>query len=70
MFLAAEAAQSASTFSGFDIFMVLFTIVIAAGVLSQLKQAKKNKFAIGFGTISLLVFLFADVIMVKGWFGM
>jgi hypothetical protein len=70
MYLAAEATESASTFSGFDIFMVLFTILIAAGVLGELKKSKKNLFAIGFGTVSLLVFLVADAIMVKGWFGL
>lgn len=70
MYVAAEAAGTASTFSGFDIFMVLFTILVAAGVLSQLRQPKKNLFAIGFGLVSLLVFLVMDAIMVKGWFGM
>jgi hypothetical protein len=70
MYLAEEATQSASTFMGFDIFMVLFTILIAAAVLSEAKKSKKNLFAIGFGTVSLLVFLVADVIMVKGWLGL
>jgi hypothetical protein len=70
MYLAAEATESASTFAGFDIFMVLFTILIAAAVLGELKKSKKNLFAICFGAVSLLVFLVADVIMVKGWFGL
>ncbi|NHN33919.1 hypothetical protein [Paenibacillus agricola] len=70
MLLAAEAAQaSASTFNGFDVFVVLFTIVIAIGIVRLLVAPKKNIFAIGFGGISLLVFLIMDAVMVMSWMG-
>ncbi|WP_282938827.1 hypothetical protein [Paenibacillus sp. RC67] len=67
MFLAEEAAQAASKFDSFDIFVILFTIVIAIGVVRLLSAAKKNPFAIGFGSISLIVFLIMDVVMVMNW---
>ncbi|GAA4873614.1 hypothetical protein GCM10023310_61550 [Paenibacillus vulneris] len=67
MFLAEEAAQAASKFTGFDPFVILFTIVIAIGVLRLLGAAKKNPFAIGFSLISLIVFLIMDVVMVMNW---
>lgn len=44
MFLAeeaAKAAQAASTFNGFDVFVILFTIVIAIGVVRLLASPKK-----------------------------
>jgi hypothetical protein len=69
MYLAAEAAQATSKFEGFDVFVILFTIVIGIGVLRLLFAPKKNMFAIGFGGISLLVFLCMDVIMVLNWMG-
>ncbi|MEI7025628.1 hypothetical protein [Paenibacillus sp. y28] len=70
MFLAEGAAEATtSTYSGFDLFMIVVTILIAAGVLLQLKQQNKNKFAIGFGVVCLLAFLFMDVIMIAGWAG-
>lgn len=69
MFLAEEAAESGSLFSGFDVLVILFTIVIAAGVISLLRQPKKNLFAIGFGAVSLLTFLVMDVVMVASWMG-
>lgn len=46
----------------FDILMFLFTFLIAAGLIHSIKV--KNKFAIGFGLVSLLVFLFADGLIV------
>lgn len=67
MFLAA-AGEVTTTFNGFDIFMILFTIVILIGVLRLLKESKKNLFAIGFGILSLLIFLASDAIMIKSWF--
>lgn len=67
MFLAAEAAQATSKFAGFDIFVILFTIIIAIGVVRLLVAAKKNPFAIGFGVVSLIVFLIMDVVMVMNW---
>ncbi|SDE51040.1 Protein of unknown function [Paenibacillus sp. UNCCL117] len=69
MFLAEEAAATASTFNGFDIFVVLFTIVIAIGVVRQLIAPKKNPLAIGFGLVALAVFGLMDVIMIQGWMG-
>lgn len=69
MFLATEVVEEASVFHAFDIFMVLFTIVIAIGLYRLLRAPEKNKFAIGFAGVCLLVFLIADAIMVLGWFG-
>jgi hypothetical protein len=70
MFLAAEAAQAAaSTFNGFDVFIILFTLLIAIGIIRLLMAPKKNIFAIGFGGVSLLVFLVMDVVMIMGWVG-
>lgn len=69
MFLA-EAANEAveSTYSHFDIFMIIFTILIAIGLVRLLMQRpRKNILAIGFATVSLLVFLVADYIMISGW---
>jgi len=65
MFLAEEA--TASTFSMFDPFILIFTVLIAIGVVRLLMAPKKNKFALGFGGVSLVVFLFLDVIMISGW---
>lgn len=60
---------TAMTFNGFDIFMILFTIIIFIGVVRLLiERPKKNLFAIGFGVVSLLVFLASDAIMIKSWF--
>ncbi|KEQ25312.1 hypothetical protein [Paenibacillus tyrfis] len=69
MFLAEEAAKSTSTFSGFDIFVVLFTVVIAIGLIRLLGAKKKNPFAIGFGLVSLAVFVTLSAVMVMGWMG-
>jgi hypothetical protein len=67
MFLA-QAAEPSSTFTTFDIFMVIFTILIAVGLIRLLMQRpRKNMFAIGFATVALLVFLIADFKMVGGW---
>jgi len=67
MFLAEEAAQAASKFTGFDPFVILFTIIIAIGVVRLLTAPKKNLFAIGFGSVSLIVFLIMDAVMVLNW---
>ncbi|TDF93461.1 hypothetical protein [Paenibacillus piri] len=67
MFLAEEAAQAASKFTGFDPFVILFTIIIAVGVVRLLAAPKKNPFAIGFSAVSLLVFLIMDAVMVLNW---
>jgi uncharacterized membrane protein (UPF0182 family) len=73
MFLAADTTTQAAetvTFHGFDVFMILFTLVIAWGVFRSITAKERNKFAIGFGTIALLVFLAVDVAMVMNWFGL
>ena len=55
------------TLDFFDLFVVAFTILIAIGVYRSLKAEQKNLIAIGFGGVSLLVFLIMDFIMVKNW---
>ncbi|WP_325050470.1 hypothetical protein [Cohnella endophytica] len=69
MFLAETATEAVeSTYSHFDIFMLVFTILIAAGLFRLLLQRpRKNVLAIGFSTVALLVFLAADYKMVSGW---
>jgi len=68
MYLAEQVTENTSTFQGFDIFMLLFTILIAIGLVRLLLQRpRKNYFAIGFTTIALLIFLVADVKMISGW---
>ncbi|MCM3786621.1 hypothetical protein M3231_27180 [Neobacillus mesonae] len=67
MLLLAEAAGTTSKFNGFDIFVVLFTIVILIGVIRLIKAPKKNLFAIAFGIVSLIVFLITDYAMIKHW---
>ncbi len=46
----------------FDILMFVFTFFIAAGVIRSIKA--KNKFAVGFGLVSLAVFLFSDALII------
>lgn len=65
--LLAEAAGEATKFNGFDIFVILFTIVILIGLVRLIKAPKKNLFAIGFTIVSLLVFLLTDYAMIKNW---
>ncbi|WP_308636618.1 hypothetical protein [Paenibacillus silvisoli] len=69
MFLAENATAAISKFDPFDIMMLLFTIVIFIGwVRLLLARPKKNMFALGFTTVSLLVFLFANYVMIfKVW---
>jgi hypothetical protein len=55
------------TFDIFDLFVIAFTILIAIGVYRSLKAEQKNLVAIGFGGVSLLVFVIMDIIMVKNW---
>ncbi|MGE5702672.1 MAG: DUF2759 family protein [Clostridia bacterium] len=45
----------------FDILMFIITILIAAGVVRSARA--KNGFAVGFGIVSLAVFLLADVLI-------
>jgi hypothetical protein len=67
MLLAEVAAQGPSKFHAFDVFMILFTILILVGVIRLLRAPQKNKFAIGFGAVSLLVFIISDYAMVMHW---
>jgi uncharacterized membrane protein (UPF0182 family) len=55
------------TFDIFDLFVIAFTILIAIGVYRSITAKQKNMVAIGFGGVSLLVFVIMDVIMVKNW---
>jgi hypothetical protein len=66
MFLAESA--DASTYTPFDIFMVVFTVLIAVGLIRLLlHRPRKNLFAIGFAAVCLIVFLIADAKMISGW---
>lgn len=56
-----------SNFSGFDIFMIVLTVLIAIGFVRLLRAKPQNKFAIGFAGIALAVFLFSDYLMVLNW---
>jgi len=62
------AASGGINFDPFDIFIILFTILAVFAVIRSVQH--KNKFAAGFSTVVLLVFLFTDVVMVLNWFGM
>lgn len=55
------------SYNVFDIFMVLFTIVLVWAFIRVMKT--DNLFAKGFTGISLASFLLMDVIMVFAWFG-
>jgi hypothetical protein len=65
MLFAEGATQSA--FTSFDPFILIFTVLIAIGLVRLVVAPKKNKFAIGFAAFSLAVFVFMDYIMVRGW---
>ncbi|MFC5448742.1 hypothetical protein [Paenibacillus aestuarii] len=67
LFAAEEAAVSTSTYTSFDIYVLIFTAIIAIGFIRQLIMPKKNFFAIGFAAIALIVFAIMDVVMIKGW---
>jgi uncharacterized membrane protein YwaF len=71
MLIAEDAAAAAATshFSGFDIFVILFTLLILFGVIRSIGAKKKNLLAIGFGVVCLAVFLIMDVVMVMNWAG-
>jgi accessory gene regulator protein AgrB len=70
MFLAEEAAAEASRFDVFDLFIFAFTLLILFGLIRLAAAPQKNKFAIGFAMISLLVFLFVDYLIVRNWLGL
>ncbi len=57
-------------FYGFDVFMILFTVVLVWAFVREMKRTPKVKFALGFTIVSLATFLFLDVLMVLNWFGM
>ncbi|QHT63400.1 hypothetical protein GXP70_27915 [Paenibacillus lycopersici] len=69
MFLAETASTALAKFDPMDIMMLLFTIVIFIGWIRLLTaKTKKNLFAIGFTTVALLVFAFANYVMIfKVW---
>jgi hypothetical protein len=67
MILAAEEAASTSNFTGFDPFVIIFTILIAIGLFRIIRSPRRNPFAIAFASVSLLVFLIMDVVMISGW---
>ncbi|WP_199616664.1 hypothetical protein [Paenibacillus alkalitolerans] len=69
MLLAAteQTTTAAVNFHGFDIFMILFTILVIFALVRAISH--KNKFAIAFSTVVLATFLFADAIMVLTWIG-
>lgn len=67
MILAAETAAKTSNFTGFDPFVIILTILIAAGLFRIVRSPKRNPFAIAFASVSLLVFLFMDAVMISGW---
>lgn len=69
MYVAEEAAKSAGTFAVFDLFMIVFTVIIAIGLARLAKSKERNKFALGFTSVCLLVFLVVDVLMVMSWIG-
>ena len=69
MFVAEAANQSAGTFDPFDIFMIVFTVIIAWALYRLVKSPNRNVFALGFTTVCLLVFLVADALMVMSWMG-
>jgi hypothetical protein len=69
MYLAEAATSTLAKFDPMDIMMLLFTVVIFIGWVRLLTaRPKKNVFAIGFATVSLAVFLFANYVMIfKVW---
>ena len=66
MFLAEAAIPK---FAGFDVFMIVFTVLILIGLIRLLRVKPLNKFAVGFAVVSLLVFVAADILMVQHWLG-
>ena len=69
MYFAEAATSTLAKFDPMDIMMLLFTVVIFIGwVRLLMARPKKNVFAIGFATVSLAVFLFANYVMIfKVW---
>jgi len=67
LFAEEAAAATTSTFTWFDPFVLVFTLLIAIGFIRLLIAPRKNKFAIAFSFVALLVFGFMDIVMVSGW---
>lgn len=67
MLFAEAAAATTSTYTSFDIYVLLFTVIIAIAVIRQLLNPRRNLFALGFAVVSLLVFGFMDYVMISGW---
>ncbi len=65
--LLAEAAATTSTYTSFDIYVLIFTVIIAIAVIRQLINPRRNLFALGFAGVSLIVFGFMDYVMIRGW---
>ncbi|MGO4268616.1 DUF2759 family protein [Paenibacillus sp. TAF58] len=65
--LLAEAAATTSSYTSFDIYVLIFTVVIAIAVIRQLINPRRNLFALGFAVVSLAVFGFMDYVMISGW---
>lgn len=66
MLFAEEAAATTSTYTSFDIYVLIFTVILAIAVIRQL-ISQKNLFALGFAVVSLLVFGLMDYVMITGW---
>ncbi|MDF2649276.1 MAG: hypothetical protein K0Q73_5081 [Paenibacillus sp.] len=67
MLLAEAAATTTSTYTSFDIYVLIFTVIIAIAFIRELINPRRNVFALGFAGVSLLVFGFMDYIMITGW---
>ncbi|MBP1965844.1 DUF2759 family protein [Paenibacillus aceris] len=67
MLFAEEAAVSTSTYTSFDIYVLIFTVILAIAFIRQLISPKKNLFALGFAGVALLVFGLMDYVMITGW---
>jgi hypothetical protein len=67
MLFAEDAAVSASTYSSFDIYVLIFTVLIAIAVVRQVIMPKRNLFALGFASVALIVFVIMDAKMISGW---
>ncbi|UHA71642.1 DUF2759 family protein [Paenibacillus sp. 481] len=67
MLLAEAAVALGSIKDPFNIIMLAFTLLLLWAVVRQIKQRPRNWFALGFAVVSLLVFLAADFILIKGW---
>jgi hypothetical protein len=65
--LLAEAAATTSTYTSFDIYVLIFSVIIAIAFIRQLINPRRNLFALGFAGVSLLVFGIMDVVMIRGW---